>query len=97
MAKAKATIRDNAIIRYIQDTRAELQRTHWPTRQETIRLTEIVLAVTAAVGIFLWLMDVLFSWLLGGVVASDPLRIGIAVAALVVIIITAVVLGRKKE
>ena len=39
---------------------SELRRVTWPTRQETMRLTRMVLAVSAAVGLFLGLIDILF-------------------------------------
>ncbi len=94
-AKAKTAKRENAIVRYLRETRAELRKVHWPTRQETWRLTQIVLAVTVGMAIFLWLMDVLFSWWLSGVLKSDPWRIGLSVAVLVLSIIAGVVFGRQ--
>lgn len=48
---------------------SELRRVTWPTRQETMRLTLMVIAVSAAVGVFLGFMDLgfarLFSVILG--------------------------------
>lgn len=93
---AKAARKENAIVRYFRETRAELRKVHWPTRQETVRLTQIVLAVTVSMGLFLWLSDVLFSWWLSGILESDPWRIGLAGAVLVAVTIVAVVLGRQR-
>jgi preprotein translocase subunit SecE len=45
---------------YYQDTRAELKRVVWPTRQEAIRLTLLVVAVTVALGIALGVVDLVF-------------------------------------
>jgi preprotein translocase subunit SecE len=52
---------ENAISRYIRETRGELRKVTWPTREEARRLTAIVLAVTAAFAVFLWAMDAIFS------------------------------------
>ena len=40
---------------------AELKRVTWPTRQETMRLTVMVILVSATVGAFLGLVDIGFS------------------------------------
>lgn len=42
---------------YIQESRSELRKVHWPTREETIQLTVAVIAMTVAVAIFLGLVD----------------------------------------
>jgi preprotein translocase subunit SecE len=55
---------ENALVRYIKDTRAELAKVTWPTRQEGIRLTLVVLAVTAVSSIVLFAVDSLFSYLI---------------------------------
>jgi preprotein translocase subunit SecE len=52
---------ENAISRYLRETRGELRKVTWPTREEARRLTAIVLAVTAAFAVFLWAMDAIFS------------------------------------
>lgn len=43
---------------------SELRRVVWPTREETTRLTIMVVAVAAAVGVFLGLVDIGFSRLI---------------------------------
>jgi preprotein translocase subunit SecE len=55
---------ENALVRYIKDTRAELAKVTWPTREEGIRLTLVVLAVTAVSSIVLFAVDSLFSYLI---------------------------------
>ena len=44
---------------------SELRRVTWPTREETTRLTIMVVAVSAVIGIFLGLVDIGFSRLVG--------------------------------
>ena len=71
MAKTSAKGRQkkqNAIVRYIKETRAELRKVTWPTREESINLTAIVVGVTAAMAVFLGLIDYLFSKLFGLIV-----------------------------
>ena len=46
----------NPLIRYFQETQAELRKVTWPTREETLRLTLIVFAFTLAATIFLGLI-----------------------------------------
>jgi preprotein translocase subunit SecE len=68
VAKASTKSRqkkENAIVRYIKETRAELRKVTWPTRQEAINLTAIVVAVTTAMAAFLGVVDYLFSKLFG--------------------------------
>jgi len=60
--------KQNAIVRYIKETRAELRKVTWPTREESINLTAIVVGVTAAMAVFLGLIDYLFSKLFGLIV-----------------------------
>jgi preprotein translocase subunit SecE len=55
----------NAIIRYFQETRDELRKVTWASREETFRLTLIVLGATAASMVFLGLLDFLFQRLAG--------------------------------
>ncbi|MBN1179866.1 MAG: preprotein translocase subunit SecE [Anaerolineae bacterium] len=101
MAKAKAkdqkkAKKENAIIRYIKDTRSELKKIKWPTREETVRLTQLVLVVTVVMGLFLWAMDVLFSWWLGGILTSNPWSIGLVIVTLVVGVAAFVILRRRQ-
>ncbi len=63
MAKAKAVSekRENRIVQYFKETRAELRKVTWPTRQEALNLTGIVLAVTIFMAALLGLLDFLFA------------------------------------
>ena len=48
-------------LRFISEAYRELQRVTWPTREETMRLTLMVIAVAAAIGAFLFVVDLVFS------------------------------------
>lgn len=54
---------DNAIVRTIRETRSELRKVVWPTREETIRLTVVVIAISVVIGLILFLGDTLFLFL----------------------------------
>jgi preprotein translocase subunit SecE len=58
---AKKKKKENRIVRYFKQTRAELRKVTWPARDEAIRLTAIVLGVTVAMAAFLGLLDYLFT------------------------------------
>lgn len=62
MAKAKQSGQSNALLRYFRETRGELRKVTWPTRDEAWRLTLIVLGVSIAMAIFLGVvLDTTFS------------------------------------
>ena len=52
---------DNALVRYFKDTRAEVAKVTWPTREEGLRLTYVVLIVTTISAVVLFGVDSLFS------------------------------------
>jgi preprotein translocase subunit SecE len=55
---------DNALVHYFKDTRAELAKVTWPTREEGLRLTTVVLVVTTVSAIVLFGVDSIFSLLI---------------------------------
>ena len=65
MSRSTAVPRsDNAIVRYFKETRAEIGKATWPTREEGIRLTVVVLIVTTIAALALFAVDSLFSYLI---------------------------------
>jgi preprotein translocase subunit SecE len=61
VAKAQAVKEPNIVVRYLRETRLELGKVSWPTRQEAINLTIIVVAVTVGMAIFLGSLDFVFA------------------------------------
>ena len=49
---------------FLKEARQELKKVSWPSRQETIKYTLIVIGVSLAVAIFLGGLDFLFTWAL---------------------------------
>lgn len=52
-AKKKTNKKQNAIQRYVRETSGELRKVSWPTRQEAMHLTIIVIITMIFMGIFL--------------------------------------------
>ncbi len=66
MAVAKDTERDvqeNILVRTLRETRSELRQVVWPSREETIRLTVLVVAVSLVIGLLLFIGDTIFTFL----------------------------------
>jgi|TARA_Y100000816_G_C25801425_1_gene419733 preprotein translocase subunit SecE len=50
---------------YVTDSKVELKKVTWPTKQETTQTTLGVIFVVIIVGILLWLFDMLLGWAVG--------------------------------
>ena len=74
-AAATAGKESNAVVRYFHETRAELRKVTWPTREETKNLTLIIVTVTVVMAIFLGSLDYIFQVVVAGIIVGDPLRI----------------------
>ena len=55
---------------WVQDIWSELRKVTWPTRDETIYLTTVVIIVSVAVGIVLGSVDIFFNWLIDKLLLS---------------------------
>lgn len=60
MTKAETEKRENRLVKYLRESRAEMRKVTWPTREEALNLTAIVLIVTVLMSMFLWGLDVIF-------------------------------------
>jgi len=49
-------------VHFLKETRIELRKVVWPTREETIKTTGIIMVAVVIVGIFLWIVDAFFTW-----------------------------------
>ena len=105
MAKAKAAKKkvksgkkpkkENAIVRYLRETRAELRKVHWPTRQEAWNLTKVVLGVTVSMSLLLGLLDYIFALALQGIIGGSAITIGIVGVVAVASVVAVVILNRR--
>ncbi|MEG3115793.1 preprotein translocase subunit SecE [Salinicola sp. 4072] len=67
-AIALATTKGRALMELARGSKREIQRVVWPTRQETIQTTLIVLAAVLVVGLLLWLIDTVLGWAMSGII-----------------------------
>ena len=51
-------------IQYFSESREELRKVHSPTRQETIRMTWVVLLIIVFISVCLFVVDRTFFWLM---------------------------------
>jgi len=69
LAIASRTVKGREFFSYLREVDVERRKVVWPTRQETLQTTLIVLAVTVVVSILLFIMDTIFGglvrWLIG--------------------------------
>jgi preprotein translocase subunit SecE len=56
---AFTTTTGHAILSFGRESRAEVRKVVWPTRQETVQTTLMVVVAVIILGIFLWLIDML--------------------------------------
>jgi preprotein translocase subunit SecE len=51
-------------INYLRDVRNEAKKVTWPSRREVINTTLVVIMAVVFFGFYLFLWDVIFSWIL---------------------------------
>ena len=68
VAVALQTERGRAIWVLLKESRSEIRRVVWPTRDETLQTTLIVLLLVLAFSLILWLLDSALSWLVSSVI-----------------------------
>ena len=51
-------------LQFIKEARTELAKVVWPTREETIKLTALVIIITVAIGAYIGTIDYLLSQVL---------------------------------
>ncbi len=55
---------DTAIVQPLRESRSEMRKVVWPSRQEIIRLTVVVVVLSASLSVMLFFTDAIFTWLL---------------------------------
>ena len=62
LAIASQTEPGRATLSLLQETRTEVRKVVWPTRQETMQTTLAVFLIVLVLGVFLWLLDMFLLW-----------------------------------
>lgn len=50
---------------FMRDARTELRKVVWPTRQETVQTTLLLIAIVVLMALILWGLDALLFWMVG--------------------------------
>lgn len=59
---AFTTEKGRAVWQFMLESKQEVKRVVWPTRDETVRTTLLVFAMVFIVGLILWLLDMFLFW-----------------------------------
>ncbi len=95
--REEAVKKENAILRYIRETRIELRKVRWPSRESTKLLTEVVLGVTVGMALFLGALDFFFYWLFGGIIAREVLYMVLGGATIIALTVATIFIGKGEE
>lgn len=60
----------NRVIKFLKEVYSEMKKVSWPSREETIKYTLIVIGVSLVLAAFLGSLDFLFIWLLNKFIIS---------------------------
>ena len=61
IAISSTTTLGQNLIGFARESRMEVRKVVWPTRQETVQTTFMVILAVIIIGIFLWLIDMLLA------------------------------------
>lgn len=59
-----------SVITFFSEVKSELTKVTWPTRNEVVRLTLIVISVSAIIGVYVGSLDYVFTRVLAAVITK---------------------------
>jgi preprotein translocase subunit SecE len=62
--KTEKEPRESGIVRTFREVRSEMKKVVWPTREETTRLTIVVIAISVVISVILFSADAVFQFLI---------------------------------
>ena len=65
---AMKTDRGRRFARLLKEAKVEIRKVVWPTRQELVQTTVIVIVFVLVVALLMWGMDSLISWIVSGII-----------------------------
>ncbi|MDF1678150.1 MAG: preprotein translocase subunit SecE [Legionellaceae bacterium] len=65
LALAVFTKKGQFVFSFVKEAKIELKKVVWPTRQETVQTTSIVMLMVGATGFVLWGVDSVMMWVIG--------------------------------
>jgi preprotein translocase subunit SecE len=57
---------------FAQAARVELRKVVWPSREDTVRTTIMVIAFAIAMGLFFWILDMILTWMIRLLTGQPP-------------------------
>ncbi|MCF6767368.1 preprotein translocase subunit SecE [Thiotrichales bacterium 19S11-10] len=63
MAASLLTSQGKSAWQFVQSARSEMRRVVWPTRQETVQTTFLIIGVVLVAALIMWLFDSLFIYI----------------------------------
>ena len=72
VARAKNTVKNWAagVAKFVRDTRSELKKVVWPSKEDTKKNTTVVLVVVIIAAAVLFILDAIFGGILGLVIGG---------------------------
>ena len=65
---SQTTVKGAALWLLLKDAKTEIRKVVWPTRQETLQTTMVVVVVILVMGLVLWGLDSLLGWAIGSLI-----------------------------
>ena len=62
MAEVNEKKKGNKIFRFFKEVKSEMKKVVWPTRKQIINNTLIVFAAVVVIGVFIWVLDLIFQY-----------------------------------
>ena len=72
MANAPALPRRGGVVAFAQECWSELQKVTWPERETIVRLTVIVIAISALIAAYIFFFDNVFTFLVTNNIVGAP-------------------------
>jgi preprotein translocase subunit SecE len=102
VAKATSKTEQNLLTRvigpitgYLRDTRAELRKVTWPTREEAWNLTLIVLGTVIVMSLILGFADFIFAKIMQGIIIGNVVWVVVGVLVVVAGAVSMYLIGRE--
>lgn len=65
---ASQTEKGRMVIGFVRDAQIEVRKVVWPTRQETVQTTIVVMIVVVIFAFLLWMLDIFLGWAMQSVI-----------------------------
>ena len=68
MLLASQTEKGRIVVGFVRDAQIEVRKVVWPTRQETVQTTIVVMIVVVIFAFLLWMLDIFLGWAMQSVI-----------------------------